>query len=74
VYKRQVLPYAFDAFTVKVTGGIDLIGPDILALNGGQMAFWVRTNGKSDAGKVQVKFPAKRLKIDFKISGGKHEN
>lgn len=70
----NVLPYAFDAFTVKVTGGIDLIGPDILALNGGQMAFWVRTNGKSDAGKVQVKFPAKRLKIDFKISGGKHEN
>ncbi|HNZ50146.1 MAG TPA: glycoside hydrolase family 2 TIM barrel-domain containing protein [Bacilli bacterium] len=51
---HQVLPYAFDAFTISVQGGISLIGPALIALRAGQAAFWVRTKGKAQDGKITI--------------------
>ena len=63
----NILPYAFDAFTVKVAGGLEVIGPKTLALSAGETAFWVKTTGVSDAGSVSVSFDEEELTIDFKI-------
>lgn len=63
----NLLPYAFDAFTVKVSGGIDLIGPNILALHAGEIAFWVKTNGQSNEGRATVNFSDQELTMEFKI-------
>jgi beta-galactosidase len=63
----NLLPYAFDAFRVKTLGGIDLIGPDQLALSAGQMAFWVKTNGKDEDGRVNLSFPSQELSINIQV-------
>jgi len=51
----NLLPYSFDPLIVEVSGGIDLIGPNQLALNAGAIAFWVKTNGKDDHGIIKVR-------------------
>lgn len=71
---QEVLPYAFDAFRVRAEAGIDLIGPDTLALNAGQVAFWVRTNGLANHGKIIVNFPNQELIKYLKIKGVDYEN
>ncbi|MDD3999510.1 MAG: glycoside hydrolase family 2 protein, partial [Bacilli bacterium] len=65
---RNLLPYAFDAFFVRVEGGAQLIGPELLSLSAGQMAFWVKTNGKDDTALVKVNFTGKELNIRLKIN------
>lgn len=63
----NILPYAFDAFTVRATGGIEVIGPKTLALSAGETAFWVKTTGESDVGCVTVCFDEEELTIDLNI-------
>lgn len=63
----NILPYAFDAFTVRATGGIEVIGPKTLALSAGETAFWVKTTGESDVGSVTVCFDEEELTIDLNI-------
>lgn len=63
----NTLPYAFDAFSVETSGGVDLIGPHTLALHAGATAFWVKTNGSGDEGEIKVKFPDQEFKISLKI-------
>jgi hypothetical protein len=43
---KELINYAFDAFTVKVSGAIELIGNDVLSLHGGEISFWVKTIDK----------------------------
>jgi hypothetical protein len=40
---KELVNYSFDAFTVKTSGSIELIGKDILSLQGGEISFWIRT-------------------------------
>lgn len=48
------LPYCSEALTLVPSGAVDLIGPDTVSLIGGDVAFWVRTNGKKGKGKVTI--------------------
>lgn len=50
----DLLPYSFDPLRIKVTGVLDLIGPDTISLQGGAMAFWVKTNGTKGIGTITV--------------------
>ena len=43
----NILAYAFDPLIIEVEGGIDLIGPDVISLQGGAAGFWIKTNGKA---------------------------
>ena len=38
----QILPYAMDAITIQTEGSIELIGPNVISLLGGAIAFWVK--------------------------------
>jgi beta-galactosidase len=40
---KELVNYSFDAFTVKTSGSIELIGKHILSLQGGEISFWIRT-------------------------------
>ncbi len=51
----NILAYAFDPLIIEVEGGIDLIGPDVISLQGGAAGFWIKTNGKSAVGILKVK-------------------
>ncbi|MDD4076414.1 MAG: glycoside hydrolase family 2 TIM barrel-domain containing protein [Bacilli bacterium] len=64
---NNILVYAFDPIIVETEGGIDLIGPKEISLQGGAAGFWVRTNGKSDIGTVKVKIKNQILTETIKI-------
>jgi len=53
------LPFANNAIKVTVDGPAKIIGPDQLALIGGDRAFWIRTIGKS--GDITVTIEAEGL-------------
>ncbi|HBY65514.1 MAG TPA: hypothetical protein DEG42_03910, partial [Acholeplasmataceae bacterium] len=46
---QELIPYAFDTVTVKVSDHLELIGPSQIALVGGAIGFWVRTKSKGKA-------------------------
>lgn len=48
------LPYCSEALTLVPSGAVDLIGPATVSLIGGDVAFWVRTNGQKGKGKVSI--------------------
>ncbi len=45
---NQLLPYAFDALQIEVSGVIELIGPNTLSLIGGAIGFWVKASTKGE--------------------------
>ncbi|PKK96600.1 MAG: beta-galactosidase [Tenericutes bacterium HGW-Tenericutes-3] len=51
--KQEVIPYSFDPVTIKVTGSIELIGPNQVSLQSGVIAFWVKTKSKGK-GKITI--------------------
>lgn len=51
------LPYCSEALNIKASGAVEIIGPKTISLIGGDVAFWVRTNGKKGAGKVRIQSP-----------------
>lgn len=40
---QELIPYAMDCLDIKVSGSIELIGPSRLHLQGGSIAFWVKS-------------------------------
>lgn len=46
--------YANDTLTVYTGGNVEVIGPRQLALVGGSVAFWLRSNGQSGEGSVTI--------------------
>jgi len=64
---QNVLDYAFEGAMIQTEGGIDLIGPNLASLVGGEMAFWVRTNGKGPTGNIKVTVGNQELTKQVKI-------
>ncbi len=48
------LPYCSEAIVLEPDGAVDVIGPRAVSLIGGDVAFWVRTNGQKGNGKVVI--------------------
>jgi len=48
------LVYAHDPVTLSVSGPISVIGPRVISLIGGSVAFWVRTAGESGLGTIRI--------------------
>ena len=63
----NLLVYSFDPVIVETEGGIDLIGPGEISLQGGAVGFWLKTNGKSAVGRVKVKAGNQILEETIKI-------
>lgn len=53
-HNKEVLPYSFDPIKINVSGAIDLIGPSEVTLQGGAIAFWVKTNNTKGIGTITV--------------------
>lgn len=49
------LPYCSEAIVLEPDGAVDVIGPRAVSLIGGDVAFWVRTNGQRGSGKVVIR-------------------
>lgn len=63
-----LVPYGVASCTIKVSGGIDLIGPSNLPLLGGAAGFWVKTNQTGNTGKVQIDINDITLTEELKIT------
>lgn len=50
----NVLPFANDPLKLSVSGAIELIGPDMVSLQGGCFGTYVRTTGKKGKGTLTV--------------------
>lgn len=55
----NVLPYDASIINIETNGVVDVIGPNPVALIGGQIAVWVKTKGK--VGKAKIKFSNEKL-------------
>ncbi|MDD3170715.1 MAG: glycoside hydrolase family 2 TIM barrel-domain containing protein [Bacilli bacterium] len=64
---KIVVPYGIASCNIKVSGGIDLIGPSNLPLQGGAVGFWVKTNQTSNTGKVEIEVNGIVLTEELKI-------
>lgn len=60
--------YANIPCIIKVSGGIDLIGPSVITLMAGVCAFYVKTNQKGNCGTIEVEIMDKVLKDTINIS------
>jgi beta-galactosidase len=47
----EIIPYSFNPLEIKVSGSVELIGPGKTSLQGGVIAFWVKTRSR---GKGQI--------------------
>ncbi len=47
--------YAHDSVTIETNGPIEVIGPKVISLIGGSIAFWIKSTGKSGKANVIVK-------------------
>ncbi|MDX9691591.1 MAG: glycoside hydrolase family 2 TIM barrel-domain containing protein, partial [Acholeplasmataceae bacterium] len=52
---NQLIPYAFDSFTIEVSGAIKLIGPNKLSLVSGAVGFYVKSSEKG-IGHIKITF------------------
>ena len=50
----QAIAYAHDAIRLSTEGPIEIIGPKLISLIGGSIGFWIKTNGESGTGHLQV--------------------
>lgn len=50
---NHLLPYAFDAIKIEIEGAIELIGPHHISLQGGAIAFWIKSKTKGN-GKIII--------------------
>lgn len=64
---NNLLRYAFDGIKIEVTKGLELIGPNVLSLIGGAIAFWVKTNGQANDGEIVVQVAEQEIKNTIKI-------
>ncbi|MBO5610469.1 MAG: glycoside hydrolase family 2 protein [Eubacterium sp.] len=64
----NVLPFANDPVSFKISGPIELIGPDMISLQGGMGGTYVRTTGKTGKAKLTIKSQSGDTKvIEFKV-------
>ncbi|MFH1693060.1 MAG: glycoside hydrolase family 2 TIM barrel-domain containing protein [Bacillota bacterium] len=64
---QEPIPYSFDPLHIKVTGSIELIGPNHLSLQGGTIAFWVKTKSKGK-GTIEVSFDHETIAGEVMVS------
>ena len=62
-----VLPYYNEPFKVSAEGGIDIIGPSLLSFKGGYSGIFVKSNGKSNKGKLLIETSIGKEEIEFDI-------
>lgn len=53
---NNVLPFACDPMEIEVEGPLDLIGPHVIGLSGGQTGIYIKSKGLSGTGKVTLKY------------------
>ena len=64
----NVLPVYNDPVTLEASGQLELIGPNVISLNGGMGGTYVKTIGKSGEGKLIIRSGnAKEIEIVFDI-------
>lgn len=59
--------YSNQGIRVLVEGGIELIGPSDLSINGGYASFWIKTNQKGNYGRIKVISNGKELNKEIEI-------
>ena len=64
----NILSYYNEGFTVKTSGGIDIIGPNILSFKGGYSGIYVKTNGKESTGALEINTGIGKEKITYNIN------
>ena len=62
----EILPYACDVILLSTEGSIEIIGPKELALQGGAIGFWVKTNHQGH-GVIQIKSLEKSIHIGVDV-------
>nr|WP_300002452.1 glycoside hydrolase family 2 TIM barrel-domain containing protein [Tissierella sp.] len=53
--------YANDTVTIEAQGGVEVIGPKVLALIGGSIGFWIKSKGES--GQANIKIISERFGV-----------
>lgn len=51
---NEIIPYSFDPISIKTEGSIDIIGPNLIHLQGGVAAFYVKTNQNKGIGTIYI--------------------
>ena len=72
----NVLPYFNDVLKFKTEGEIELIGPDVVSMQGGMTGTFVKTTGKSGRGRLVISTSNEhncKEVVEFKIETGKKE-
>lgn len=59
--------YSNQGLRVNVEGGIELIGPCDLSINGGYASFWIKTNQKGNYGTIKVTSNGQELTKEIEI-------
>lgn len=68
----NVLPFYNEPIIAEATGGIEIIGPQVVSLQGGMGGIYVKTNGRESFGKLNLKTTTGELEsIDFEITVNK---
>ena len=63
----NVLPYYNEGYVIECSGGIDIIGPKVLAFKGGYSGIYVKSNGNGNKGRLIIKTGVEEKSIDFSI-------
>jgi len=64
---NELIPYSFDPLSIKVTSHIELIGPSMLSLQGGAIAFWVKSKEKGK-GEITLNINEQIIKIEVIVT------
>ncbi|MBE0700384.1 MAG: glycoside hydrolase family 2 protein, partial [Acholeplasmataceae bacterium] len=63
----ETINYSFDPIEINVYGSIELIGPRKVSLQGGALAFWVKSNNQRGIGKIEVRTPTVMIKDEVMV-------
>ena len=63
------MPYAFDPFTLKAEGPIDVLGPRLISLEGGSISIYVRSLSTINPTKATLILEGEEesLKVEFLV-------
>ena len=65
----NTLPFANDAVMLQTEGAVELIGPKVIALQGGMGGCYVRTTGEAGEGTLSIMTPeGQEVVIDFQVT------
>ncbi|MCR4901821.1 MAG: glycoside hydrolase family 2 protein [Butyrivibrio sp.] len=66
----NILPFFNGALKLKAEGSIDLVGPELIALQGGMAGVYVRSKGMAGDGKLTIEMSKEydsKKEIDFRV-------